>query len=227
MLAVDDGGRRRKGAEVAGIEVVKAGDLAERVTSAGALAVVVIDPLTLSQLPENGGFTYVLDFCSAGLLEHADDRGVWARQRSRLVEAIGSADALIVSGALKVPHYLAWALIAKRDVLKMPIRVASENAILQYEDVAIVEPGDPGTSFGDYGMWDYVIVEGTEDGVEWLPLIGGYDARANPDWLDAYNENRDGDQSMFVRHRTDLLETFNADDVIFIRFRLPRSSPVG
>ena len=36
--------------------------------------------------------------------------------------------------------------------------------------------------------------------VLWLPLIDGYDARENLDWLDPYNENRGGDQSMLIRY---------------------------
>ena len=64
-------------------------------------------------------------------------------------------------------------------MLKVPIQTSSDNDIFQYDDVALVEPGDPGSQFGDYTMWDYVIVEGTKDGREWIPLIHGYDARAN------------------------------------------------
>jgi hypothetical protein len=121
VLAVAAGGRRREAAE-AGAEVVRARDVAGRVTSLNPGVVVVIDPLRMPELPQDGFFC-VLDFCSTGLLEYAGDRAAWARERSRLVEAVGSADALIVSGAPKVPHYLAWALQAKRDVLTMPIRL--------------------------------------------------------------------------------------------------------
>lgn len=104
--------------------------------------------------------------------------------------------------------------------LKAPIKVNGEDAILQYRDVAIVEVGDPGSQFGDAGMYDYVIVEGSNDGVNWRPLIPGYDSRFNREWLTAYENFWSGHRSMFVQHRINLLDTFEPGEIIFIRFRL-------
>ena len=80
------------------------------------------------------------------------------------------------SGAIHSPHpyndqtnYIYQLLI--------PIIVASSNATLSYDDIAIVEPGDPGSVFGDSNFWDYVIVEGTKDGINWMPLLDGYDCQ--------------------------------------------------
>lgn len=42
--------------------------------------------------------------------------------------------------------------------------------------------------------------------VLWPPLIDGYDARENQGWLDAYNENRGGDQSMLIRYENSGVE---------------------
>ncbi len=125
VLAVGVGVRPHKGVAAAGVETIKPGALAGRVASARPAAVVAIDPLQLPQLPRTDGVTRVLDFCGPGLLGLAGSGGddAWARERSRLIEAIGSADGLIVSGALKVPHYLAWAFQTGRNVLKMPIRL--------------------------------------------------------------------------------------------------------
>lgn len=104
--------------------------------------------------------------------------------------------------------------------LRYPIRVDDEDAILTYRDVAIIEPGEPGTQFGDPEFWDYAIVEGTADGITWQPLLDGYDARANADWLAAYDDNEDGTEDLYVEHTIDLLDTFAPGEVIFIRFRL-------
>lgn len=106
-------------------------------------------------------------------------------------------------------------------VLYAPIKVASENAILYYEDVALIELGN-GSNY-----YDYVIVEGTADGINWVPLLDKYDSRFDPSWLSAYNSgfdgvnsNTPGIESMLISHDVDLLNVFNAGDIIFIRFRL-------
>lgn len=104
--------------------------------------------------------------------------------------------------------------------LTVPIIVASSNAFLSYKDVAIVEPGEPGTVFGDEEFWDYVVVEGTKDGINWIPLADGYDARYDAAWLNAYNLSLPGNSSLFRNHEINLLNTFNAGDQILIRFRL-------
>jgi len=104
--------------------------------------------------------------------------------------------------------------------LTKPIRVAQSNAAMQYDEVVIVEPGDGGTVFGDFGFWDYVIVEGTKDGSHWFPLLDGYDSREDSAWLVSYNSGQNGDASLY-RHRSfDLLDTFAWGDTILVRFRL-------
>jgi photosystem II stability/assembly factor-like uncharacterized protein len=103
--------------------------------------------------------------------------------------------------------------------LKIPIIVSDQNAILEYDDVAIIEPGESGTVFGDSQFWDYVIVEGKTDG-DWIPLLDGYDARSNSTWLSTYNSNGTGNESMFVRQSINLLDFFNSGDEVSIRFRL-------
>jgi photosystem II stability/assembly factor-like uncharacterized protein len=105
-------------------------------------------------------------------------------------------------------------------ILTVPIIVASSNAFLSYKDVAIIEPGDPGSVFGDENFWDFVIVEGTKDGMNWIPLADGYDCRHDPKWLSTFNASTSGNSTMFRSHEINLLSTFNADDQIFIRFRL-------
>ncbi len=119
------------------------------------------------------------------------------------------------SGAIHSPHPYSDNTNNTYQLL-IPIIVASSNAIFSYDDIALVEEGDPGTVFGDANFWDYVIVEGTKDGINWVPLLDGYDARFDPDWSSAGT----GDSSLFRNHMVNILDTFNAGDTVIFRFRL-------
>lgn len=104
--------------------------------------------------------------------------------------------------------------------LRVPIIVAATNATLQYDDIAIVEPGDPGSIYGDNNFYDYVIVEASKGG-DWFPLLSGYDCRSDSSrWFVAFNSNASGNPSMFKTHSVSLRDHFNAGDEILIRFRL-------
>jgi len=112
--------------------------------------------------------------------------------------------------------------------LKVPIEVARGNAILRYDDIALIEEGTS-NDYTDPNFFDFVIVEGSADGMMWVPLAPGYDARANPQWSQAYrngiapgsiDSNTPGTPSMYVTHTINLLDTFQPRDVIFVRFRL-------
>jgi hypothetical protein len=111
--------------------------------------------------------------------------------------------------------------------LLKPIRVQNADARLEYSDIVLVEKG-VAPNYTDPNFWDYVIVEGTEDGVNWLPLAPGYDSRADPVWSTAYDNGAtpDGGSStvgtelMWLTHSVDLLETFDPGATIFVRFRL-------
>lgn len=104
-------------------------------------------------------------------------------------------------------------------MLRAPIIVAENNATLSYKDVAIVEPGDAGSVFGNTNFWDYVIVEASKGG-EWISLLDGYDCRADSRWLNAYNSGGSGNSTMWKSHSVNLRDFFNAGDEILIRFRL-------
>lgn len=103
--------------------------------------------------------------------------------------------------------------------LVKPIIVKDENARMIYSDVAIVEPGEEGSEFGDLNFKDYVVVEASKDGEEWKPLAPGYDSRLFPEWENAWT-NAGLYRKLFKQHSIDLSETFNAGDTILIRFRL-------
>lgn len=124
------------------------------------------------------------------------------------------------NGALNSPHNYANNQNYTATLLT-PITVAAGNATLVYDDVALVEPGEPNSKFGDEDFYDYVVVEGSNDfGKTWKPLADGYDARDDARWLTAYNASQTGTPAMFKNHVIDLLKTFTAREQILIRFRL-------
>ena len=100
-----------------------------------------------------------------------------------------------------------------------PITIKS-GAILNYQDVAIVEPGETGSVYPDNNFWDYVTVEGSDDGDNWTILVEPYDCRYDSDWQTAYNNGQDGDASMLRSHQVDLESFYAIDDNVYLRFRL-------
>lgn len=105
-------------------------------------------------------------------------------------------------------------------LLTTPIRIA-ETTTLTYDEIAIVEPGDPGTVFGDSGFWDYVVVEGSRDGITWLPVADGIDCQSDPAWESSFNTgNPVPSEALFRQHVTVLNNTFAKGETILLRFRL-------
>lgn len=101
--------------------------------------------------------------------------------------------------------------------LNSPILVNSEQSNIKFDEVVLVEEGEPGSQFGDQNFYDYVIVEGTTDGVNWIPLVAGYDSDADDGWS---SSNQNPDSRFIIRRSIDLLDSFNGDDVVLLRFRL-------
>ena len=104
--------------------------------------------------------------------------------------------------------------------LRTPVIVAAQNALFKYKDIAIIETGEPGTQYPDERFYDYVVMEGSDDGLHWKALAPGYDANKDSRWLSAYTGNKKGDKSMFLDEQIDLHDTFEAGDTIFIRLKL-------
>jgi hypothetical protein len=104
--------------------------------------------------------------------------------------------------------------------LNIPIRVAAEKSTIQFREVVIVEPGEPGTTYGQVEYWDYVIVEGSKDGSVWVPLLNGYDSSSDPTWLATYNGTLSGRPSMYKDRTINLQPIFKTGDIVQIRFRL-------
>lgn len=114
--------------------------------------------------------------------------------------------------------------------LQIPIRVREEDALITFDEIALVEPGAAGSVFGDEDFFDYVVVEGSVDGgASWVPFAPGYDARDKSVWLARYNQHivddnsqAEGDPTLYQSRAIDMLESgdFTAGDEVLIRFRL-------
>lgn len=114
-------------------------------------------------------------------------------------------------------------------ILKRPV-ILKEPAIMEFDEVVLVEPGTTQSVFGDFDFWDYVIVEGSKDnGNNWLPLADGYDSGSDSLWKQKFTESialmnstTVGTAELFKSRQIDMLENgnFSADDTLLIRFRL-------
>jgi photosystem II stability/assembly factor-like uncharacterized protein len=103
--------------------------------------------------------------------------------------------------------------------LTVPIRISGQST-LTFDEIAIVEPGEAGSVYGDSDFWDYCIVEGSLDGAAWTPLAPGYDCRDQAVWESAWNSGANGSESMFRSRTIDLNATFQQGDVVLLRWRL-------
>ena len=105
------------------------------------------------------------------------------------------------------------------STLKRPFIVREEQSF-HYKDVVVVETGEPGAPFGTENFFDYVVVEGTKDGFNWIPLTDGYDSSFDPSWEVAFTSENVGTDELYVDHEIDLKQTFAISDTLLIRFRL-------
>lgn len=105
-------------------------------------------------------------------------------------------------------------------LLKQPIIVENDYPFFFYRDVAIVEPGASGSSFGQPAFKDYVVAEATKDGMNWIPIANGYNASFNSSWLTTYNSGQAGTSNLFIDQNINLKDKFNVNDTLLFRFRL-------
>lgn len=106
-----------------------------------------------------------------------------------------------------------------------PIIVSDSDAIMSYSDVAIVEPGEDGSVFGEMAYKDYIVLEGSKKLGNWFPLADGYDATLYDDWKNAWDSGALY-RKLYKTHILNLLDTFNAGDTILLRFRLHSDAEV-
>ena len=114
--------------------------------------------------------------------------------------------------------------------LRIAIVIRRVDPLIQFEEIVLVEPGDPGSQFGDTGFWDFAIVEGRRsNSAEWIPFLDGYDARANPAWFNTYISNilgpnsfAQGSENLFRERSINMQASgdFVEGDTVLIRFRL-------
>lgn len=111
------------------------------------------------------------------------------------------------------------AAVTQTMTLAQPILVTATST-LAYRDVALVEPGEAGSTWPSEAFYDYVVVEATKNGTDWVALAPGYDARADAAWLSAYSAGQVASETMLRPRSIPLTSKFAAGDVITIRFRL-------
>lgn len=115
--------------------------------------------------------------------------------------------------------------------LKIPIIIDADQHEMRFDEIVLVEPGEPGTVFGNSQFWDYVIVEGSiNDGTTWRRLTLGYDSREYDVWDNLYtsrvnSENIStavGNPTLFRERILDLTDNglFDPGDTLLIRFRM-------
>lgn len=105
--------------------------------------------------------------------------------------------------------------------LRIPIIISDQTALMSFDEIVLIEPGEDGSVFGDRDFFDYVVTEGSSDGGQtWIPVADGYDARDNGSWLNRYNNNGQGDATLFRKRTIDLSNKFSPGDEVVFRFRL-------
>ncbi len=119
-----------------------------------------------------------------------------------------------------------YSLVAQ---LGVPV-VLEENGQMSFDEVVLVEPGEPGANFTEKYFWDFVIVEGSKDnGKSWHPFIDGYDSGVNKEWeskfsssLKSSTSSATGHENMFRENSINLTDNkfFSAGDTVLFRFRL-------
>lgn len=115
-------------------------------------------------------------------------------------------------------------------MLRIPVKWDESGIVISYNEIALVEPGEEGSTFGSSSFYDYVIVEGSGDfGKTWFHLTDGYDCRYHSTWLNAYNSVITGNNSTFVPNESMLVKhtvfpksssDISPGDTIIVRFRL-------
>ena len=113
--------------------------------------------------------------------------------------------------------------------LRVPIIVQATNALITFDEIALIEPSNSGAIFGGAGFYDYAIVEASDDdGETWQPLAAGYNCRFQGVWLTRYASAIDGDGNstavgspeLYRTHQFDMRQTFDGGTEVWIRFRM-------
>lgn len=110
--------------------------------------------------------------------------------------------------------------------LKTPIILqkpsVAEATTLLYKDIPMVEEGEVDAKFGTVEFYDYVVVEGSKNGVDWIPLLDGYDFSLISATAAKFGRTVESEPNsqLFTEHNINLLQKFVDNDTILIRFKL-------
>ena len=189
--------------------------------------------VNLAKLPQNNRYSFKVDEIYEPVKSYSND---FNEPTTDFV--ISDFDIYTAEGfeneALHSPHPYPSPNIDNKDLnfttfLKKPI-IINELGEINYDEVVLVEPGEPNSVFGDDDFWDYVILEGSKDyGKTWLKITSGYDSGDNDVWQQNYNANivdqvsqTTGNSEWFVNRTIKMGQTgnFAIGDTILIRFRL-------
>ena len=115
-------------------------------------------------------------------------------------------------------------------MLRHPVKFNESGIVINFNEVVLVEPGEPGSVFRSDDFYDYVIVEASRNfGKTWIPLANGYDSRINSAWETAYNNSVTSQNSTFIGTESMLQnhtifyrpsDKIFAGDTLLLRWRL-------
>ena len=122
-------------------------------------------------------------------------------------------------------------------ILLRPIILQANEGQLSFDEIALVEPGEPNASFSladgsvNRSFYDYVIVQGSKDGGKtWVDLRAGWDANLHTEWRNAWAASNDIDgnsttaaiPAWIKKHELNLFQNtgFQVGDEVILRFRM-------
>ena len=116
------------------------------------------------------------------------------------------------------------------SLLRYPLKFNESGMLITFNEIVLVEPGEPGSLFGSEDFYDYVILEGSKNfGKSWFSLTDGYDCRYLTLWETSYNSsiigmnsNFPGNESMLRKHTVYYKPSadISSGDTLLLRFRL-------
>lgn len=131
----------------------------------------------------------------------------------------------IVGKALHSPHPYS-VLTDYTCYLKYPVVIKADDnnkSLLRYRDIPVVEEGEADAAQFSSDFYDYVVVEATSNGVDWIPVTEGYDfskIKQKAANLDISIESTLMNNQLYSWNSVDLLQHFSEGDKVVIRFRL-------
>jgi len=119
--------------------------------------------------------------------------------------------------------------------LKYPVIIENGGKIT-FDEIVLVELGEPNSTFTDGSFYDYVIVEGSKDnGKTWIPVTEGYDSGVEDEWENTLksslvnNTLAAASEEMLIKRTIDLTNKtgFYEGDTVIFRFRLSSDNSVN